>query len=467
MSSSCASEESNDKLIDDCRVLLGSQDWNSFASLYKKISKIEFIESNPKFMMLKTDATNALIEKLESITEYEQYQVFLRFLDIVVNDKKMLWEVMHTQMKPILKVTVHQAQLIAATYFKPSMLFEFGISSFLHSSTCDFASITNEEALVDVFYGIIGFINGCDLDKKYETSNKEYLDFTLKLLQIFIHFEDFDSYRFVWVIEAIKDNFRIATSTFRTMCEKVLEEYSKSEDKRPLNKLHKLCVISTSPFLCNFPIVKETIENEFKLQIIAQRKFSRKYVFSCFSTIDWSTRSTVSTTIPYKSWRLFLENLNATIQEKPELPILILADFINDSLTAFNGIYGVAQPTRERSVILRMDIFAIVDSIVQFYPMEMDETILNKIWYLLYIAAISGATVNELEEIEYSEAPEPSDPLLGLERNATGFIDYRKALGRLGQKFKDEKESLELMIKFIRQNYKFVQRNTAPPPHEV
>ena len=114
--------------------------------------------------MLKSDATKTLMAKLELINEYEQYQVFLRFLDIVFN-KQVLWDMMHTQMKPALKVTVHQAQLISATFFKPKMLFEFGISAFLHSSVCEFSSVTNEEAIVDIFYRIIEFISGCALDK--------------------------------------------------------------------------------------------------------------------------------------------------------------------------------------------------------------------------------------------------------------------------------------------------------------
>ena len=141
--------------------------------------------------------------------------------------------------------------------------------------------------------------------------------------------------------------------------------------------------------------------------------------------------------------------------------MLLSVDFLDDSLVMFSGYYGTVQPSKAKSANLRMDIFAIVELVTQFYPVEMDEEpTLKQIWYLLLIAAISGARDGDLREVTKRESSEPLSPFLGLERRRAEFADYKLAIQVLYSKFESEATSFDAMVEFIRKNY------NAIPQHE-
>lgn len=352
-----------------------------------------------------------------------------------------------------LKITLHQSQLLAAAFFTPGMLFEFGFDTFLKSNLCDFTNATNEEALIDNFYAIAGFVSACNLDTTYVTNIPQYNDTIRQILLLFTQLHDFDAYRFVWLVEVIHEHLHLANNTLKQICDEIIQDYVNLEEKRSINKLHKICVISTSPFLHSLPILRESINSIFQGVIEEQRHFVRKYIFGCFATNDWTGLRVNQISEPLRCWRLYLFNLSYRINDKPELPNLLLADFLDDSLSLFVGYYGGVQPTKEKSVNLRIDIFNILELITQFYPNEMSNNTLRRLWYLLYVAAVSGASEKDLENLQFKDSNKSSLPSLGLERSNTEFADYRLALEILGKKFENEKDSFDNMVKFIRRNY--------------
>ena len=444
-----------DEKIRECQNYIKSHQPDKFIALYKKL--VEYNRNSEEMSNdisdLKQKAIDEKIKELEEEKDFDRFQQLLRELDEIVQDKKQLWDIIHAPLNASIKITMRQSQLMSAAFFTPAMLFEFGFDSFINSNLCDFSNITNEEALVDIFYAMAGFVCACNLDKIYVSNLPRYSEFIHKLMSMFTNLPDFDAHRFVWLVEAIHEHLHINNSTLKSISEEVIQEYASKEEKTSINKLYKLCVISTSPFLQQLPIIKESINSIFQVVIDEQRLFVRKYIFGCFAMIDWTGPHNHSLSDPLKCWRLYLVNLSNKIQEKPELPNLLLVDFLDDSLNLFEGYYGEVQPTKEKSINLRIDIFAIVELVTQFYPTEMSADALKRMWYLLYICAISGASDTDLETVEFKESSDSSMPFLGLERSGADFVDYRLALDVLGKKFENEAETLPDMIKFIRHNY--------------
>ena len=446
-----------------CKKLIDSHDYTNFLTSFKQLS--ESASKSDTFIRklndLKQYAIDEKIKELELTTDFDEYIQHLRILDDIIQDKKELWDIMNSLSSTQLKVTLSQSQMIATAFFSPVMLFEFGFESFYNSKLCDFKNIMNEEALVDIFYAIAGFVCACHLEPTYVSNKPQYLELIHKLLSMFIKLQDFDAYRFVWLAESIHEHLHCPNNLLKQTCEEVIQDYLKEEEKHSMNKLYKLCIISTSPFLHQLPILRESIESIFHTVIEEQRLFVRKYIFICFSSNDWTGPRTNKITEPLHCWVLYLENLSYRIKDKPELPILLLVDFINDSLSLFSGYYGEVQPTKEKSVNLRIDIFTIIDLITEYYPTDITPDALKMIWYLLYIAAISGASDFDLENVgmTFIESDEPDSPYLGLEKTQSEFVDYRLALERLGKKFEAEKDTLPKMIHFIRENYFYHQES--------
>ncbi|OHS98029.1 hypothetical protein TRFO_35681 [Tritrichomonas foetus] len=446
--------------VKECQSYIDGRDFPKFTALFKQLNdyNVNSEEVSTDISDLKQRAIDEKIKELEEQTDFDLFQQNLRELDQIVQDKKALWDIIHAPMNTTIKVTLHQSQLIAAAFFTPTMLFEFGFESFYKSNLCDFSNVTNEEALVDIFYAMAGFVCACNLDQIYVSHLQQYTDFIHKLLSMFTNLPDFDAHRFVWLVEAIHEHLHMPNQVLKNTCKEVIQEYVEKEEKSNVNKLHKICIISTSPFLQQLPIPRESINSIFQVVIDEQRLFVRKYIFGCFACNDWTGPHTHILSEPLRCWRLYLVNLTNRIQEKPELPNLLIVDFIDDSLSLFEGYYGEVQPTKEKSINLRIDIFAIVELVTQFYPSEMSGDTLKRIWYLLYIVAISGASETDLEHIQFKESDEPNMPFLGLERNGSDFADYRHALEILGKKFESEAETLPAMIKFVRQNYYSIQQ---------
>ena len=448
----------SDKL-QEAHDFIAQNNWEQFDTLWSAINdflaKNNGTETDSKFQATKDEAYEAIKALIEKVDTYELLHKYFKTLSIIINDSQTLWTTLHSKLNGVLKITFHEAQEIAAAFFNPHELFEYGFSSFHKSSLCNMNNITNEEALIDIFYAIAGFIRACQLEDNYETNNSEYEQFISQLLTLFTQLQDFDAHRFVWLVEAINQHLHLPQSVFKDICEKVIHEYlTNNFDPNLKTRLLKLCTITTSPFLQSLTSIREAIDSTFLSVIKDQRFFIRKYIFSGYSSVNWTGSATKSLSDPLRAWRLYLVNLVSKIQEDPEFPNLLLIDFLDDSLLVFNQIYGDIQPSKGRASDLRLDIFGIVDIIAHNYPVEMTSQVLKRIWYLLFVAAIVGAADSDFENLKYQLGRETETPYLGLDRSGADFLNYRLALQTYGKKFESEIQDMDAMFKFLRTNIK-------------
>lgn len=452
--------------VEECQKYMTLGQWSKFEYLYRLLAKFQDIrvrgtgkmrdddEFTIAWNTLRANSVDSMLKNLESAQSFEVFLDWMQRLSDIIKDPRCLWNILHTEVQPTLKITLEQSHEIAAKFFTPEMLFEYGLDSFLASCLCDFTAVKNDEELIDVFYAAAGYVRACGLPEKYEVKAPHFIEFVNRMLIVHTTLPDFDAHRFVWLVEAIKNNLHLSTATFRGICESVLKEFANKDfEQQALSMLHKMCIISTSPFLQEIPTLKTSIDNVFKRVIKEQHKFTHRYIFGCFVSIMWDGEEEPELSEPLQAWKLYLENLDQRIKEKPELPNLLMMDLIIDSLTYFIGYYGEVQPSKARAVNLRRDIFEIVDLCIQYHPGKMSEETLSKVWYLLYIVAVSGASDAELEHVEHLDCKECSDPYLGLEHTDRSFADYKLALGRLSKKFEAEFQAFPSMVEFIRVNY--------------
>ena len=445
----------------ECEDYLTNSQWFQYTFLFKIIYQFSLNKSADipdnlmkSIMTMQKTATEGILKNLEISTVFEDFQTWMSRLSDVVQDRKRLWDIIHTEANTAIRVTLRQSHEIATAYFTPTMLFEFGINSFLKSSVCDFTNIANEEALIDIFYGLAGFVRACNLDSSYETNTKEYLDFIQLVLDKFTELPDFDAQRFVWLVEAISSNLHVPDDSLKEMCLETIQKFADSENVRTLQKLHKLCAFSTSPFMQNFQLLKKLINSTFVDLIEEQRNFIRRYIFSCFATLVFDTETADNApSMPVQCWCLYVSNLAAKLADRPELPSLIMIDLLEDSLVLFEGFYGDVQPTEAKAADLRADIIAIAETISRYYPGEPSDETKKRIWYLLFIVSFSGASEEEIAGIRQIESPKPNAIFLGIEHTATDFMNYQLALGVFSSKFASESNDFPQMASFIRANY--------------
>ena len=447
--------------IKECSDYFQKQQWFQFSFLFKVIS--QFAEENQAKMQksdldnvekMRNESTESILKTLETTTTFEDFQLWLTRLSDIVVDKRRLWDIIHSEANLKLRVAIRQTHEIAAAYFTPKMLFEFGIKSFLMSSTCSFDNVANEEALIDIFYGIAGYIRACALERSYETHNEDFFEYMQRLYDRFIALNDFDAHRFVWLVEASYSNLHIPSEKLQEICEKTIQKYVEDEDGKTLTKLYKLCVFSTSPFMSQFDLVKDSINQIFAQLIDERRFFLRKYIFSNFALINWNEHAgTEAASIPMQCWKLYVTNLASRMSDKPEIPSIVMTDLLDDSLVLFVGYYGDIQTTQEKSIQLRADLFTIADIVQLCYPPPIPEDTLQKIWYLLFFAAAAGATDEDIAKIHPSPPPEDNVVFLGLEHTASDFINYPMALNVFASKFKDELDAFHDMAVYVRANF--------------
>lgn len=457
--------ENASQCVRKCKSFIESPDWASFDVLYPRLqsyaSTVLVGAGNNKFIdsmaSLRQQATDAIVENLKAQETFEEFCPVLRRLRMVVVEPKTLWDLMEThlgarQEAQHLRVTLHQTQLLAAEFFTPSQLFEFGFEAF--SKSLDMAHV-NEEALIDIFYAVAGFVLGCNLPQTFVTSLEVYCEFIQTILGNFMSLPDFDARRFVWLVEVIRTHLHIHEGTLRQICISVITEYLNStSEKSASNKLYKLCVISTSPFMKKLDLLKTAITDMTTAVLADQQLFLRKYVFSNFAMCDWTSVGDKRNSDAFKCWKLYIVNVAAKLQERPEYPMEIMSELIDESLALFEGYFAEVQPTWRKSANMRMDIFGIVETCAQYYPSEIPDDSLKRMWYLLYIAAMSGAGESEIGACKPAEEDDSDAPFLGLDRTDCEFIDYKLALAKLSKKFESEFETFETMAKFVRLNYK-------------
>lgn len=471
--------------VEECMKYMTLQQWNKFYFLYPKLQKFQEIRIKGAGKMLRDDEfTNAwnnlransvdlILKNLESASSFDEFLDWMKKLSDIVTDHRCLWNILHTEVQPTLKVTLEQSRQIAAKFFSPEMLFEFGVESFLISELADFSNAKTEDDIIDMFYGAAGFIRSCNLPANYEIKDQGFIDFVKQLLTNFSQIPDFDAHQFVWLIESIQDHLHIPMAVLRPICENVVHDYVKQEIKNDsFARLYKMCIISTSPFLQQLTMLQSSINTVFRNVLKEQRKFVHKYIFGSYVHIIWDkgdlddqkTQKKLDVsdeeqddfsrpTDPLISWKLYINNLAHRVKSKSELPDMLIIDCVNDSLDFFIAYYSEVQPLKDKSAKLRIDIFELVTTIKEVYPGDIPEEKLKNMWFLLYIAAVSGAPKELLDDVKHMNSPKGNDPFLGLEHTSSEFNDYKVALGRLSMKFEIEFESFPIMVKYIRKKY--------------
>lgn len=445
----------------ECEGYLNNAQWGQFLYLFKLLYK--FFKANqgkiPEqdeniYHVLRQNGINIVLKNLELATVFEDFKEWLARLSEVVQDKEQLWNIIHTQAQMSIRVTMKQNQEIASLFFSPEKLFEFGVKPFMQSNVCDWKN-QSEEVLVDNFYGVAGFVRACGLSTTFEANNTEYHDFVKRILVSFIQLPDYDPHRFVWLVEACNGNLRIPSAKFNEMVQEVLDIVSKQDfEGELLQKLYKFCVMSTSPLMQSFPVIQQHIDETFAALIEGQRTFCRRYIFACFSSIDWSGPSSPNLCEQVKCWQLFVTNTVFRLKDRPELPQALLADLLDDSMCFFEAFFADAQPTKEKAPEMRMDIFAVAETVQENYPGRIKDATLHRVWYILFIAAITNALEHELKDIKYIDPSKDNCCLLGLDHGPTDFSSSKLALAVLGKKFEPDEETFQKMISFIRQNMK-------------
>lgn len=465
--------------VEECMKYMSLHQWSKFFFLYRILNKFQDVRVKGSGKILRDDdeftcawnklrayTVDTLLKNLESAQSFDEFINWIDRLAEIVTDQRCLWNILHTEVQPSLKVTLEQSRQIASKFFSPETLFSFGFDSFLKSGLSDFSLVQKESDLIDIFYATAGFMRACNLDHKFVLKDEQITkmkNVVNEILSRFISNPDFDAKRFVWLIEAINDNLHMPENELKSICEKVLKDFSESNDPEEdsLLKLRKICIISTSPFLQMMPILKDIVNKSFHNAVSSQRKFLHRYIFGSYVNYIWTGEALPTISDPLVEWQLYIANLSDKINENNELPSVLLADIIGNSLSFYIGYYGEVQPSKERSINLRMDIFAIIETCVKYYPstdskssqVNFTPEILKQIWYLLYIVAFSGAKDEELENIKYKQPTEDNTPFLGLKHNGTDFENYREAIEILGKKFEAENEIFPQMIEFIRHNY--------------
>ncbi|OHT06199.1 hypothetical protein TRFO_25818 [Tritrichomonas foetus] len=464
--------------LSNCSKLLDEQSWEDFKTLFTNLEAFQkdeikkaknANELNDKWADFYQKCLKDMVRVTETATTFEAFVNYLRNLKIVVKDPRTLWKVLHTNINSQLKVTLHESQLIAAEFFTPEQLFEYGFDQFTDSSLCELKNITNEEALIDIFYAMVGFERACNLPKTYVAKIPQYGNFISQILSMFITLPDFDSQRLVWLIEVTREHLHVDPTKLLDICDNTINDFVKNDyEKNSLNKLYKLCVLSTSPFLQTMKQVPETIDKIFQEVLADQRLFLRKYVLCNFISCDWTSHNTATVSDAFKCWKLYLTNISTKLADKPELPNLLLIDIIEESLLMFEGYYGEVQPTMIRATAMRMDIFNIIETLTP-YQNDISANGLRRCWYLLYIAAVCGASDFDIANVKPAAKDDNNTIMLGLDRYGSDFLDYRIALEKLSKKFESEFENFQSMAAFIRKNYKQptqAQVSNAPSTEE-
>jgi hypothetical protein len=445
-----------------CEESLDGLIWDLFDVQYDQLREFaehceEQTQLGAPWKQFRDSITARLKQRLETVSSFDDFQPAVARLSVVLSSPEALWSVLHKELAPKLKVTLTQARILAITCFTASQLFEFGFPGFSESPFCDMLNINNEEAIIDIFYAVVGFLTACGLPDTNPVRLPCYVDFTGRLLRHFMRIPDFDAHRFVWLVEMCHQHLCIESSVFLSLCESVIGDFFSSHDSHSLKTLHKLCVMSTSPFLRALVKLPQWIEQLYQKVISGQRDFLQKFIFSGFTICEWDLPD-IRMSDPFEGWFLYITNFARKFGHKAELPKKLLATVLEDSLELFGGCYGEVQPTQASSAQFRLELFKVIDIVIHLYPDAICPTALHKCYFLLYIAAVSGATEDDLAACKPTKQRlNLGHPYLGLEILGHEFANYQKALTTLTTYFRSEFSHFPAMVSFVRAHY--------PKPH--
>jgi hypothetical protein len=356
-------------------------------------------------------------------------------------------------------VTLEQSDDIANHFFSPEQRFEFGLPSFLGCSLCDLSAITNVDEAIDIFYCLVGFVHSCHLPEVHEVNLPIYPDFLSQLLSAYLQIKDYDPHRFVWLIEAIKDHCHVNSRTFRSLCDQVVQLFADgATNETDMSRVRSVTILSTSPSIHGIAALQNAVNRVFMRIIQSQRIFAHQYLFGGFIACGWTEDAANGEppdviSLELRVWRLYLTNLIRRIDRLSDVPKTLIAAFLDDSLLFLTMYYGEVQASKAYSLKLRMDLLEIVRIFEQCYPITMRSDTKQKLWYLLFLVAISGCADDDISQVVKTDCQERDEIYLGLAHNDRGFNDYKTALCRLSLKFEEEFELFPTMTQFIRANY--------------
>jgi hypothetical protein len=259
--------------------------------------------------------------------------------------------------------------------------------------------------------------------------------------------------RFVWLLESVHDHLQLSHSSFQSVCDAVIEEFTtRADEARPLLRIQQITVLSTSPSLCDIPRFRSQAESALARSVQDLCVFAQRYVFGCYGAEFWRGGCERGLGDAVRGWRLYFSNTIARMREM-ELPEPVVVAFVEMNLSFMHSYYGDVQPSQVRAADLRREIFVVVSIFVGCARGRIPADMLEKMWFLLAIAAVSGATDAQLEHVVLAESPEPGAPFLALEHDGRDWADYALALSRLMNKFETQMETFPKMVGWIRANY--------------
>lgn len=452
----------------ECLKYLRKQHWPQFFFLYPILTKYQETRAKATsksnqtpdeftnyWYHIRANALDILLKNLEETQNYTEYCDYLQKISDIVNDPRVFWNIIHTEIQPSIKVSMKQANEIAHKFFTPEMLFEFGLDSFLSSCLNSISKNAIEDEIIDLFYAVAGYIRACQIEENYIVKSNSFNEFVSKILLMYSSLPNYDAHRFTWLVQVIYDNLHLADKNLKAILTNVLEEIAHQiEFSSKLEDLQRVCVLSTYPFLSEIPILIQLIHKIYNNVIEEQYKFASRYIFGCFVNCLWHLRqSTGKLNDPVIEWKLYLESLCHKRKKMPELPTSLITNFLDNSVSYFVDYYSDVQPTIEKAKDMRLDLLTIVDLVVKYHERNYHENVLTKIWFLLIIVVISGASIEQLKDLTGVDCKDNTQPFLGLTHSVSEFDDYEIAWKRLSKKFSAESERLRSMIDFIRENY--------------
>jgi hypothetical protein len=456
----------------ECHGLMLASQWEQFMFLYPKITS--YYESRNQvadhsrsdndpltaaWNNLRLHAVEAILNRLAGSRKFDDFVSWLQRLADIINDQRTLWDLLHTEVQPSLKVTLDESDRISAMFFPPSMRFEFGLDSFLQCSLCNLTEARTMSLVIDIFYCLLGYIDSCHLEPDYVTTTPHFLDFIDRLLLAFLKARGFDPHRFVWLIEKIREFAHLPFDVFQAVCERALEAYVNGKTiLKGLNRLQGIIILSTSPSLQELPLMRNSVGKVFHQIIKEQHDFTQRYIFGSYGTLSWLVadceQSTDQSSYQLRAWHICLANFVARVRARPELPVNVIVAFLDDSLAFLRPYYGEVQASLVCAVRLRMDAIEIISAFGEYYPGVIPLSTKQALWFLLFVVAISGAADEDLQNVLPMQCSEDQELFLGIEHTDRELLNYRVALCRLRPKFEAEFDEVFLsMASFLRQNY--------------
>ena len=447
--------------IEECYKCVELKMWPQYKVLFKKIknfitkeysNKTEEDEIIRYWLALRAVSVDAKLTLIQDVTNFDDYLSLMKDIAEIVNDPQHLWDIMHSEVQTVFRATPSQARIIATTFFKPQELFDFGLDSFLASSLCDTSFVECEEDVIDLFYAACGYVKTCGLEKGAKTPQK-FADFIGVILKKFLSIPGFTPERFVWLVEMCNEHLFIDPNVLRALCSDAISEFAQ-QNLPPEEKLAIAGIISTSPFMTQLPVLRSTIDQEFQAVVQDHRTFVRKYILPGFADISWNTE-TVSQrpSDPLVCWKIYANNLRKQGKSITPIEQQIFTIFVWDSISLVFSIYGDIQTTQQKSIDLRRDIFYFCREIENI-NVQLSSEAKQKLWMMLLIAAISGATKELLDQTPNNVKSDESIFLgLKIDKKGENFNDYKLALDILRTKFANESDNYPYLLKFIRSNY--------------